>query len=264
MSLDEIPIIQNKDYAAASIFTPENLIKEAQRQKQIAKITVPSICILDPDGDLTNYILQHNNAEINNSWVCYHTKLYNFEYNGNPFGIIPFVVGASFAVLVAEELFASGCKLLLLLTSSGNLSEVHNKQRFIIIEKAIRDEGVSYHYLPPSIFSTINKSILQTLKNNNELRSKITYGVSWTTDAPFRETQKSIDNAIKSGAALVEMESAALYAFGESRNKPIICLAYITNEMGQQSGDFEKGINNGGREALEIIDIIGNIFKEET
>jgi len=55
------------------------------------------------------------------------------------------------------------------------------------------------------------------------------------------------------------MESAALYAFSEAKNKPIICIAFITNEMGQNEGDFEKGQNNGSDEALDVISSISKI-----
>ena len=46
------PILDGKDHAAPSVFRPENLLREARRQKGLADVAVPEICILDPDGDL--------------------------------------------------------------------------------------------------------------------------------------------------------------------------------------------------------------------
>ena len=65
-------------------------------------------------------------------------------------------------------------------------------------------------------------------------------GATWTTDAPYRETLEAIGAARTEGILAVEMEAAALYAFGEARRKSVLCFAHVTNQMGQ-SGDFEKG-----------------------
>lgn len=81
-------------------------------------------------------------------------------------------------------------------------------------------------------------------------------GSSWTTDAPFRETKAAIDSARKMGIIAVEMEASALYALACSRQINIICIAQLTNEMGQAEKDFEKGREEGSVEALEIIEDI--------
>lgn len=70
-------ITENKHYNEASVFTPENLLREARRQKNIANCNVPDICVLDPDGDLVDYLIKTNQAKISTCWACYHTKLYN-------------------------------------------------------------------------------------------------------------------------------------------------------------------------------------------
>jgi uridine phosphorylase len=70
------------------------------------------------------------------------------------FGLIGRVVGASFAVLVAEELFASGCQLLISITSAGQILPVGQPPYVVLIDKAMRDEGTSYHCLPPRLTAT--------------------------------------------------------------------------------------------------------------
>ena len=64
-------------------------------------------------------------------------------------------MGAPFAVLVAEELFASGCRLLLSVTSAGQIAAVGRPTYFVIIERALRDEGTSYHYAAPSEYAEL-------------------------------------------------------------------------------------------------------------
>ena len=61
-------------------------------------------------------------------------------------------------MLVAEELFASGCQLLISVTSAGQIAPVREPPYFIIIDRALRDEGTSYHYLPPSDYSLADES----------------------------------------------------------------------------------------------------------
>lgn len=85
-------------------------------------------------------------ARRHDGWVCYHTDLYVFEEGGLTLGVVGCAVGSSFAVLLAEELFASGCKLLISVTSSGQIVPVQAPPYFIVIERALRDEGTSYHY----------------------------------------------------------------------------------------------------------------------
>ena len=253
-SREAVPILNSKYYDAPSVFTPENLLREARRQKGLAVGKVPAICVLDPDGDLVDYLHATNLASPHPSWACYHTKLDTFLNEGIEFGVIGRVVGASFAVLVAEELFASGCELLISITSAGQIISLQNPPYVVMIEKALRDEGTSYHYLPPSAFSYLQQ----------ELRKAITFawdntyvplhiGASWTTDAPFRETEEMIAVCRNKGILAVEMEAAALYALAEAKQYKIICFAHVTNQMGQTEGDFEKGQSQGSITALHIL-----------
>ena len=104
------PILAEKYYTRPSAFTPENLLREARRQKGIIALSIPEICVLDPDGDIVRSLLAKREARLNSAWACYHTKLYSFTRDGIEFGIVGCAVGAPFAVLIAEEMFASGCK----------------------------------------------------------------------------------------------------------------------------------------------------------
>ena len=68
---------------------------------------VPEICILDPDGDIVEHLTATGSADRHPSWACYHTHLH-VRSRRRPYGVVGSAVGASFAVLVAEQLFASG------------------------------------------------------------------------------------------------------------------------------------------------------------
>src|SRR5207247_1529364 len=115
------PLLDNKHPSSPSVFRPAALLREARRQKGIAAADVPSVCVLDPDGDIVRRLRHAGQARPFDGWPCYHTQLDAFTLAGQAVGIVGCAVGAPFAVLVAEELFASGCGLLLSLTSAGQI-----------------------------------------------------------------------------------------------------------------------------------------------
>lgn len=250
------PILRNKRPEADSVFTPEALLREARRQKSLDSGSVPEICILDPDGDIVAHLVAEGSATRSSAWACYHTDLHVFDQNGQAYGIVGQAVGAAFAVLVAEQLFASGCRLLVSMTSAGRIVEA-SLPSYLIIDRALRDEGTSYHYLPASDYSFANAILVEAAREALRLGGMpAQVGGTWTTDAPYRETTAAIDAARGEGILAVEMEAAALYAFASARRRPVICIAHITNEMGQIEGDFEKGVANGADASLKVIDLV--------
>ncbi len=257
------PILRNKHCDDASTFTPQGLLREARRQKGVAEAPVPELCLLDPDGDIVRGLLAAGKAERVSDWACYHSEMYAFESAGRRVGVVGCAVGAPYAVLVAEQMFACGCRLLLSITSSGELAPLGPRPYFVLVEQALRDEGTSYHYLPPSEFVSADPSLLRrveaTIANAGPAVFK---GATWTTDAPFRETEKMLAQGRRDGLAAVEMESAALYALAEARGFAIVCVAHVTNVMAATEGDFEKGEGDGAVDALKIVDAVSTAFEE--
>ena len=106
------PLLDNKSPNSPSVFRPAAPLRDARRQKRLATVDVPAVCILDPDGDIVRRLRQTGQAQPFENWPCYHTALDTFTLAGQTVGIVGCAVGAPFAVLIAEELFASGCQLL--------------------------------------------------------------------------------------------------------------------------------------------------------
>jgi len=159
------PILATKEYAASSVFEPANLLREARRQKGLAPGDVPAICLLDPDGDILRALRRAGRATLSAGWACYHTDLHEFDHDGLRFGIIACAVGAPFAVLLAEELFVSGCRFLISMTSAGRIAAPVEHDGgpppyFVVIDRALRDEGTSYHYLPPAEFADADPALV--------------------------------------------------------------------------------------------------------
>jgi uridine phosphorylase len=255
--VSESPLLRGKDPASPSVFRAEALLREARRQKGIANLDIPAICLLDPDGDIVRRLRKTGEGRLHPGWACYHSELLSFSLEDiGEVGVVGCAVGAPYAVLVAEQLFASGCRLLISITSSGQIAAPRPTPYFVLIERALRDEGTSLHYLPASRFAEAPRPEL-VARIGAALQAtagiEIVAGATWTTDAPFRETEHAISIAREAGAIAVEMEAAALYAYGQACSRDIVCFALVTNAMGQIEGDFEKGEADGVTASLRVV-----------
>ena len=236
-----VPLLQAKDHAATSVFQPENLLREARRQKNIPDGSLPAVCVLDPDGDIVRAV---GSGHRNPFWACYHTDMVDVEHAGETFGVVGCAVGAPFAVLVAEQMFAAGCQLLISVTSSGQIAPSGSPPYFILIDRALRDEGTSLHYRPATPFAHADPALIAQIATALATHQPpVLQGATWTTDAPFRETEAAIAFARAQGVLAVEMEAAALYAFAEARTRPVICFAHAgkTSEAALRPG-FLKSV----------------------
>ena len=120
--------------------------------------------------------------------------------------------------------------------------------------RALRDEGTSYHYLPPAEFAAAKEELVKAaMEECSALAQPLHRGASWTTDAPFRETAAAIEGCRARNILAVEMEAAGLYAFAQARDKPILCFAHVTNQLAVSEGDFEKGEADGSVASLGVI-----------
>jgi uridine phosphorylase len=251
------PLLDNKNSASPSVFRPAALLREARRQKGLQNVDVPAVCILDPDGDMVRRLRKEQRSKPFEGWPCYHTQLDAFDLAGQTVGIVGCAVGAPFAVLVAEELFESGCRLLLSVTSAGQIVPAGPTPYFIIIDRALRDEGTSYHYAEASEYADANADLVAMADAALKVAGlRAIVGSTWTTDAPFRETEEAIEAAKKRGILAVEMEAAALYAFARARQANVLCIAHVTNTMGNAAQDFEKGAADGTDDAMQLLEAI--------
>lgn len=247
-------ILTPKLHTSPSVFRPENLLREARRQRGLPDRAVPSVCALDPDGDMVRMLRAAGRTRPASGWACYHTEMDVTDHADLTIGIVGLAVGAPFAVLVAEQLFASGCQLLISVTSAGQIKPLGPPPYFVQIDRALRDEGTSHHYLPPSTFAEAEPALAERgFSGTSSLRAQVHRGTVWTTDAPYRETQEAIAEARYHGALAVEMEAAALYAFARARGCAVLCFAHVTNQMARIEGDFEKGEQDGARDSLDLI-----------
>jgi len=258
-------MLDHGDSTEPSLFTPANLLREARRQKGMVKRRIPRVCLLDPDGDIVRHLDRSGRATMDKGWACYHTEMHDFRIGRTRIGIVGNAVGSPFAVLVAEEMFASGCALLLSVTSAGRISERRDLPRFLVISRALRDEGTSDRYVERGRASELRTRLRVPIEAVLESSPvPLGLGTSWTTDAPFRETPSAIRRSRRLGADCVEMEAAALYAFAAARKKDVVCIAHVTNSMAQTKGDFEKGAEGGSIDSLALLEFLLRVLGRHT
>lgn len=248
------PSLARNDHEEPSVFRPESLLREARRQRGLPVGPIPDVCLLDPDGDVVRFLARSGRGCRSSSWACYHTDLWETDVDEIRVGVVGNAVGAPFAVLVAEELFASGCKLVVSVTSSGQLDHGLKLPATILVDRALRGEGTSYAYLPAAAYAAGDPELLDAVAASlSSFAIEAVRGGTWTTDAPFRETASAIAAAAAEGLKAIEMEIAGLYAYARACARPIVCFALVTNQMAQEEGDFEKGPDDGAGHALALV-----------
>ncbi|HEY93610.1 MAG TPA: nucleoside phosphorylase [Dehalococcoidia bacterium] len=159
--------------------------------------------------------------------------LYSLTELSDSVGILGnFGFGAPAAVTISEVLIAMGVKKIINIGVAGTLQKHIDIGDIVVCDKAIRDEGTSYHYLQPVTYaypdSRLIKQITETLDNSG---TKYFTGPSWTTDAPYRETAAEVLKYQEEGVLTVEMEASALFALGKYRNIEVGALFTISDSL---------------------------------
>lgn len=239
---------------APSAFTPDDLMDSVRTLKRLPELSFPSICVLDFDGDLTDWLVAHGKATPFESWPCFHTTMYVVEAEGVRCGVIARTIGGPYAVLIAEQLRVAGAQLILGITSAGRVSSSLPLPSFVVVTGAVRDEGTSLHYLPASERVDCPTPISALL--NDELCRMgwaTTQGVVWTTDAPYRETTEQLLRHEADGVLAVEMQAASLFAFATVRPVGIGMVAHLTNAVDHPDEQFDKGSDDDGLLVLQAM-----------
>ncbi|MFA6941905.1 MAG: nucleoside phosphorylase, partial [Clostridiaceae bacterium] len=158
--------------------------------------------------------------------------VYKIVYSGTPIGFFLSRVGAPACVMGFENAIAMGLKKLVLFGSCGVLNREIEDGHIVIPTSAVRDEGTSYHYLPPSdeVFLE-TQSVNAVEKTLKSLKYPYTKGKTWTTDAVYRETKSKAELRKKQGCIVVEMECSAMTAAAKFRNVKFAQFLYSADNL---------------------------------
>lgn len=166
------------------------------------------------------------------------TPVYQTRYKDTEIVLFEAYVGAAGCVGALEELFAVGVKKLVLFGTCGVLNKAARDCDVIIPTAALRDEGTSFHYAPPSDEIAVNPKYREEfIEILNSHQCTYTQGKAWTTDAFYRETAEKMARRKAAGCVCVDMECAAVAALAQFRGKEVFQFFHGSDCL--DGGDWE-------------------------
>jgi uridine phosphorylase len=188
--------------------------------------------------------------------------IYEIKYNDCPLGLVGGFVGAAGSAALLEELIASGFNKFIVCGGAGVLQKDVQVGHLVIPYSAVRDEGVSYHYIEPSREIECNPDAVMAIERVL-YQEKIPYikAKTWTTDAIFRETEAKIAKRAAEGCVTVEMEAAAFFAVSKFRNVLLGQILYGGDDLSGVKWDKRSWIS---RESIRanLVDLCLRIAAE--
>jgi uridine phosphorylase len=182
---------------------------------------VPEACVICFFQEVIDKVVAVHQAQrlVENRWEDGPHPIYEIVYRGHRLAFFHPGIGAPLAAALLEEVIGGGCRKFIACGGCGVLQPDLAVGHLILVSGAVRDEGVSYHYLPPAREVIANETgvrVLTTILRQRGLPYQ--EGKTWTTDAPYRETPAKIAQRRAEGCLTVEMESAGLMAVAQFRS----------------------------------------------
>ena len=208
--------------------------------EQVKALDVPQYCVITFFREVLEKLHKEGKAKIitTHRWADADRHLYELEFRGQRLAAIHPGVGAALACGLLEEISARGCRKFIACGGCGVLDREIAVGHLVVPQSAVRDEGTSYHYLPPSREVQASpeavSAIVRVLSAHNlpYLLSK-----TWTTDAPYRETPAKVQHRRAEGCTVVEMEAAAFFAVAQFRGVTLGQILYGGDDLSGEEWD---------------------------
>jgi uridine phosphorylase len=214
----------------APIFTAADMLAQRWHTSRAPKIPPPHIVIICYQRDPIAALLKRYRAVKVDGFFG---ELHVLKVRNDSIGVEhPVGPGAPIVAATVEELIAFGVQRFISIGLAGSLQSDLRSGDIVICDCALRDEGTSYHYLPPARSVDANPTLAQQISAAFESRHIAhSSGTSWTTDAPYRETRRKVEAYRDEGVKTVEMEAAALFAVGQRLNVPTAAVFVIGDRL---------------------------------
>ncbi len=164
--------------------------------------------------------------------------VYAFSYGNQSVALFQPGMGGPFAAVMLEEIIALGCRKFIACGGAGVLDRDIALGHLLVPTSAIRDEGTSYHYLPPAREVAADPAAvaaIETVLQQHGVDYLLTK--TWTTDAIYRETRPKVARRKAEGCLAVEMEAAALFAVAQFRGVPLGQILYGGDNLAGEAWD---------------------------
>jgi nucleoside phosphorylase len=255
--MNDLPLF-NHALDEPTAFRPEDLVEAVRAQRGKGNGSIPPLGVLEFDGDLTDKLIARNEVRRCEDWPCFHTDMWLWPKDEPRCGIVARTIGGPYTVLIAEQMAVSGMKAVVGLASAGRIGRSLPLPGIVVADEAVRDEGTSLHYLPAAETVSGDSKLAEALAvAMKEFGLAVLRGLVWTTDAPYRETHSQIEHWASRGVLAVEMQAAALFAFGQARRVPTGLVAHVTNAIDHDGEPFHKGPEDVDIAMLAAIAPIG-------
>jgi uridine phosphorylase len=223
-------------------FDPDR--KSFVEPSDIAKpLDISEHCVICFFREVVEKVANEFNARvlIQNQWEDGPHPLYEIIYSGRRLAFFHPGVGAPLTCGLFEDVIASGCRKFIAVGGCGVLEKGMDVGKIIIVNSAVRDEGVSYHYLPATREIEGQKEIVGVIEEIFIERG-ITYtiGKTWTIDAPYRETKSKIESRRNEGCIAVEMEAASMMAVAQFREVAFGQILYAGDDLSGEQWDHRE------------------------
>ncbi|HZV13185.1 MAG TPA: nucleoside phosphorylase [Candidatus Kapabacteria bacterium] len=245
------PNFKNK-YKQKALFTPHDYLSYVKRIEKSPKDRPPESVIFCYGGGLLDYVIRNHNVKRTAEELYGH--FYLLSETKNKVGIVGrFGIGAPAVIPFLEEFIAWGVKKFVTVGEAGSLQKHLHPGDIVVCDRAIRDEGTSYHYMKPSKYAYASKTLTKKLETSlDSLGHTYNRGTSWTIDAVYRETIAEVIKYQKEGVATVEMEAAALFTVAQYRKVQMGAMFTISDSLAglQWSPQFHHEKTKAGKETL--------------
>jgi uridine phosphorylase len=237
MNHNDYPILEY-DASPSAVIQPDVVLKPHEKMPERVVFCFFQKAIEAACGANKAECVHHLGSEIGKN------PIYRLEHQGQSVAVIHPGVGAPLAAAVLEEAIALGGRKFIAVGGAGVLDSKIGVGHVVIPTSAIRDEGTSYHYLPPSREVEADKdavqAIIQTLDKHGIPHD---LGKTWTTDAIYRETPDKVRKRREEGAITVEMEAATFFAVAQFRGVQFGQMLYGGDDLGGEAWDHRDWVN---------------------
>jgi uridine phosphorylase len=216
-------------HAHPALFEPQEFLSYLQDQGALHPGPIPEAFVLVYERRLFDEVESHDTLE---PVAHRNRRYYSLARGGGAIGVAGgFGAGAPAATMVLEELIALGARRFISIGLAGALDPGLSVGDVVVCREAVRDEGVSHHYLAPGglvrASPPLTKNLERALAHENvEFRC----GTSWTIDTPYRETAAEVRHYRSEAVLTVEMEAAALFAVGVYRGIDVAA-AFVISDL---------------------------------
>ncbi len=164
--------------------------------------------------------------------------VYVLDVDGRQLALVHPGLGAPLAGAFMDELIALGCRTFVACGGAGVLAPELVVGHIVVPNAAVRDEGTSYHYLPPSREVSASPAAVAAIEVTLQRHgAPYVVGKTWTTDAFYRETAARVARRRAEGCLTVEMEAAAFFAIGQFRGVTVGQILYSGDDLSGEEWD---------------------------